>query len=436
MSLNSVLCIVIASFIIRCDHQNVAAFNFNFVNKRSLTYLYQSDNVDIFSGSSATSTSNESSTMPTKLTAQAEKYKNEAEKLRKEAAQMEVLLREEARAKGLPEEMINKLVPLTSNRSPTTKTETTTTTVAVVEKPKSANSVRSKLGYLVVGDAVRMTSELDRFASKGLLKNWNSFDLAKPNYQVNDSQMKAKTNIDAVKLKLDDVGYDYKKVFFGGLVFATIFALSSSTVGGQLGFYLGYLSALLPILLVGVGSIAPALVGDIISQISYLTNEEAKKKYIVANAGKFLVGYVIGLPVANFNSGGPSNTADFFQIRPESSKSDQQVKQMFSTNKFKQNDIARSSILCLAGSVAQCIEFGESSGNNPNDVNILYELIGAIDPPLSPDNVQNHIRWSTVQAYTILKNNKEAFNRLIVAFENKQTIEECIAVIEGVPESV
>jgi hypothetical protein len=45
-------------------------------------------------------------------------------------------------------------------------------------------------------------------------------------------------------LRFDDVGYDYKQVFFGGLLFAAVFGLSSSFVGGQLGFLLGYASAL------------------------------------------------------------------------------------------------------------------------------------------------------------------------------------------------
>ena len=33
----------------------------------------------------------------------------------------------------------------------------------------------------------------------------------------------------------------------------------------------------------------------------YLVNSEAKQKYVKMNAGKFLVGYILGLPVARFN---------------------------------------------------------------------------------------------------------------------------------------
>jgi hypothetical protein len=48
----------------------------------------------------------------------ADRLLTEAQRLRKEAAELEVALREEARAKGLPEEIINKLVPITAAKKP------------------------------------------------------------------------------------------------------------------------------------------------------------------------------------------------------------------------------------------------------------------------------------------------------------------------------
>mmetsp|Transcript_29652 Transcript_29652/g.49606 ORF Transcript_29652/g.49606 Transcript_29652/m.49606 type:complete len:158 (-) Transcript_29652:1014-1487(-) len=102
------------------------------LNSRSQTVLYESNsNTDMFS--SAPKESGDSSVAQTavldppsesgkkdeKTNRTTAKYSNlmdEAARLRKEAAEMEVSLREEARAKGLPEEMINKLVPLTSNQ--------------------------------------------------------------------------------------------------------------------------------------------------------------------------------------------------------------------------------------------------------------------------------------------------------------------------------
>jgi hypothetical protein len=72
--------------------------------------------------------------------------KEEAAKLRQEALEIEIALREEARAKGVPEEMINKLIPITTQRpSPASKTYSKT---KEKNAELTANTIRSKLGYL------------------------------------------------------------------------------------------------------------------------------------------------------------------------------------------------------------------------------------------------------------------------------------------------
>lgn len=312
------------------------------------TILRASSNSDMFGGPSTPKVPEVAPKIsPLSAEATTDSYKTQAAKLRQEAAEMEVALREEARAKGLPEEMINKLVPL---RSPTQSS------TAVLEAPAevklqtlTASEIRAKLGYLNSGDAVRFTSELDRIRAKGILRLWNSKDLSKldaSDFVVSNAQLKNKGKIEAVKLKLDDVGFKYQNVLVGAIVIGTVCGLSSSAIGGQLGFLLGYASALFPILLVGIGSIAPALIGDILNRISYLTNSEAKDRYITQNAAKFLVGYSVGLPVSRFGSDGFSNVPEFFQIRPNTEDKATKSRAMFSKG-FSQKDIARCAITCL-----------------------------------------------------------------------------------------
>ena len=75
-----------------------------------------SSNSDMFGGSSNSNSNSNSNVFGGSSTKSADRFKDEAAKLRQEAAEMEVALREEARAKGVPEEMINKLIPI---RAPT-----------------------------------------------------------------------------------------------------------------------------------------------------------------------------------------------------------------------------------------------------------------------------------------------------------------------------
>jgi hypothetical protein len=361
----------------------------------------------------------------------ADRFKDEAAKLRQEAAELEISLREEARAKGVPEEMINKLIPIRSQTAQKLqKTAKMLPNLKEQVTALTAKEVRSKLGYLNTGDAIRMTSELERIKEKNVISKWNSKDLENTRFDVSNYRLKSKTNIDPINLKLDDVGFAYQKVLVVAVVIGTVCGLSANAVGGELGFLLGYASALFPVLLVGVGSIAPGLIGEVLYRFKLLTNEESRKRHVRINAGKFLAGYVCGLPVASFNQGGISNTAEFFQLKPTGT-SEVEDKQIFTKSKFSQIDIARSSIVCIAGSVAECIDFGVAGGTNPGDVNLLNELMNSVEPTITPEQVQNHIRWSALTAWEILDQYKEEYQKLVVAFEKGLPMEECIAVIEG-----
>lgn len=422
------------------------AYGFNMINQlrlNKMTPLAMSDSVDAFGGGPTPSTTTEETPVVVKepvVSTRTQKMEDQAAKLRREAAEMELALREEARAKGLPQEMIDKLVPMRGQikKKVVNADGTVTDGSSVVEEEKpvvqtlTSSDVRKKLGYLNTGDPVRFTSELDRLKSKQVILKWNSNDLSQvKNFDVNNYQMKSKTSIEPVDLRLDDVGFEYQKVFIIALGLATVLGLGSTVVGGQLGFILGYASALFPVTLVGIGSIAPALIGDILLRIKFIFDEESRERNIRKNAAKFLVGYTVGLPVATYKTASPSNEAEFFQLRP-TGKSEAEDRKMFSQTNRKQSDIARASAMSVAGSVAECMKFKEASGTSAGDVNTLYELMNAVEPTLAPEKVQNHIRWSVVESYKILDENKEKYELLVDAFREQQGLEECIAIIEGV----
>ncbi len=359
--------------------------------------------------------------------------------LRKEAEELEISLREEARAKGLPEEMINKLIPIRGK----TTTPTTTATLqdkSVVQAPQpqvtfkevKVDELKAKIGYLNVGDAVSFASSLNRLKASGYLRLWDSVDLSSEKYSASVADLKFKANIEPANLKLDDVGYNYQNVLISAVIIGTVSALLSSAVGGQLGFLLGYISVLFPIIVVGVGSFAPALIGEVLLQIRLKLNEEAKQRYARMNAGKFLVGYIVGLPVQNFYSGDAGNLPEFFQLKPAAASSEESgPKRMFSKSSYAQSDVAPCTVASIAGSVAECMELGSASGSNSVDVNLMYELLTSVNPSLPAEKLQAHIRWAAVQAYDILKKNRTVYRRLVTAFLEKRSLEDCIAIIEG-----
>jgi hypothetical protein len=345
-------------------------------------------------------------------------------------------LREEARAKGLPEEVINKLIPVQS-RTVSAKTTTQTGSnvqAVVIEKPLELlpeDQLLKKIGYLITDDPIRFVTELQRIKMRGHLSIWDSFTPS-TDYNVNAYQLKANSDIDPVTLKLDEVGYDYKKVIIYSMGLGTVLGLSSSQIGGQTGFLLGYASALIPIFVVGVGSIAPALIGDVLLLLKSTFDQEFRERLITLNAAKFLVGYSLGLPIRRFDTGSVINSVDFFPVRP-SGETGAAAKLYFTKKTYTQNDVCRGSIASIAGSVAECIKYGEASGNAAADVNSLQQLVLAIEPALTPDNVQSHIRWSALNAHKILTSKADSLNKLITAFTEKKSLEECVAILEAAP---
>ena len=66
------------------------------------------------------------------------------------------------------------------------------------------------------------------------------------------------------------------------------------------------------------------------------------------NAAKFLNGYLLGLPIAKFSNNQFTNIVEFYQLQP-TNESEDSNKKFFSQTRYSQQQIARSSIVCLSG---------------------------------------------------------------------------------------
>lgn len=198
---------------------------------RGQTQLFSDKNSDMFGGSTpspavADDGRNSEETATSGSYFSNKNMKDQAATLRREAAELEIAMREEAREKGLPQEVIDKLIPMRSQTAAKPKTvegsvlEASKTTVVSI---LPASEIREKLGYLNTGDAIRFTSELERLKSRGTIRLYGSKDVSKSTFAANAMQLTSKTGIEPVSLRLDAVGFEYQKVFVFALGFATVF---------------------------------------------------------------------------------------------------------------------------------------------------------------------------------------------------------------------
>lgn len=342
--------------------------------------------------------------------------KKAAQVLREEATRLEDKLRAEG---GMPEPLVPPPAMVIEKPAIEIVREKRSETI-----PK--NEIRQSLGYLSIGDAPRFSRELNEVPLPLL---WNTWDFS-TRYSISNTEFVSKTKIQPVSLSLDDVGFDYQGVFLKTLAVASVLGISSSFIPadyGPVGFLLGYGSALLPIGVVGIGSIAPELIGDILKKVKYARDPIAKDKSVYNQAAKLLVGYVAGLPISSYRDG----NVEFFQVQPKSA-SEKENNNESSSGGISQGDISRISAACLAGAVAECMEHEKAEEGNSQDIALLYECMAAVNkPPLNPSQRQDHIRYAAIEAFKILSEYPKELEKLKIAIENNESLEECISAIEG-----
>ena len=164
--------------LVSCWEKMVVAFvGPRHVIRSSIKQFYMVGNAAVFSGGREEEYDSQNQ-IPTKITTQ-QKYVTKAQRLRQEANEMEMALQVEALANTL----VSTLIPIVSEISTATtlkQQQHTPTTTAVYRGTLPVADLRSKMTYLSIGDAARISYELDRLKSKGRL----SSDLQQPVFMI------------------------------------------------------------------------------------------------------------------------------------------------------------------------------------------------------------------------------------------------------------
>ena len=124
-------------------------------------------NAAIFSGNNREEENDSQTQVPTKIKYQ-QKYVTMAQRLREEATEMEIALREDS----LVSSPVSTSIPLALEISTATTLEQQYTTTTAAGGALPVADLRSKMSYLSIGDAVRVSYELDRLKSKGRISTY------------------------------------------------------------------------------------------------------------------------------------------------------------------------------------------------------------------------------------------------------------------------
>ena len=283
------------------------------------------------------------------------------------------------------------------------------------------------------GNAVEQSEKMKSMLDEGALALWNSAEREQMlrTFPVSQDFLSSRTG---GKVNGDSLGItgDGGEVNMDDFKYATLGVTLACSVLGvaalaflpeNIGATVCYLVAVIPVLFLGIGSSAPALIANVIANVKGTAdNEEQRFDRICRHeAGHFMCGYLCGLPVKAYSvldSGVPC--VEFHPSQEGAALG----------RELKSTEIAALSVVAMSGSVAEILSFGNAKGGE-NDLLELDALFRRSEEFVGAQKQQDLTRWGALVAYQLLTNRMEKYQEVVEAFKEKRSIADCVAVIEG-----
>jgi hypothetical protein len=304
--------------------------------------------------------------------------------------------------------------------------------IAVKESlsPEQVSALTSSISFS--GDAVSQTTRLDELVASGDFSLWKS--AAKENnlrvfpvsLQFLESRTSGKVNGDAlglsgeVEVSLDDFKYATLGITLGCSVLGVA---ALAFLPENIGATFCYFFALIPILFLGLGSTAPALIANIIAKTKGTADDQEQRFERICRheAGHFMAGYLCGLPVKGYSLLEEGVPCVEFHASPQGDATGRG---------FSPEEIAVLSVVAMSGSVAEILKFDNAKGGE-NDLIELQGLFRKSQEFVGAQKQQDLTRWGALTAYQLLNNNLSKYDMLVDAFKSKKSVSECIALLES-----
>jgi hypothetical protein len=316
-------------------------------------------------------------------------------------------------------------------------------TVASTQKPSSLNApgttdvdpqvLAAALKEIdFTGSATEQVMALNRFREDGILSLYNSATVAAGSGDLRSFPVSLQMLENRSGLTSEKLGIGAEEVSLDDFKYATLWVTGGCSVVGvaslaflpeNVGATVCYLVALLPILFLAVGSTAPAAIANVIASLKGGDTSGVSKKSRVCRheAAHFLVGYLCGLPIAEY--------ATTEEDIPRVEFHDTAEGPVTAQRELSEEEVNALAVVALAGSVAEAMEFGSAKGTN-SDLIALGTVFQRSKNFLGAAKQQDLTRWGALTAYRLLTANKSQLDKLVQAFEMKRSVAECIRMIE------
>lgn len=322
-------------------------------------------------------------------------------------------------------------------------------TAATKSQPKASREEiveASKSLTFKPDNAVFQASALDKLVEDGKFSMWKSAKTGTANtnsptplrpFPVSLSFLESRTNgkitgeslgTAQIEISMDD----FKDATIIVVVGSSVLAIASlALLPENIGATFCYLFAIIPVIFIGIGSSAPGIIAGGIGLTKGSRDDAGTKidRICRHEAAHFLCGYVCGLPVIDY-----SVSDDGFpcvEFYPTNENNSDNANDNIATREFSPEEIATLSVVSMSGSVGEVLTYDTAKGGENDLLALNNQYFRRSQEFLGAQKQQDLTRWGALSAYNILQGNYKVYEKLIDAFKNKKSVNECIQIIES-----
>jgi len=332
-----------------------------------------------------------------------------------------------------------------------TKDANGATAAAAPKKPsKSPEELASAISAIDFnsGSASGQVSVLDALREEGSLELYKSATVENAkalgagatdlrNYPVSLSMLETRSGLTAEKL-----GIGEEEVSLDDFKYGTLWVTGGCTVGGvaalaflpeNIGATVCYFLVLIPILWLAVGSTVPALIANLLLVVRGNDDDgevDKTERICRHEAAHFMTGYLCGLPVANYATAADSDIprVEFHYSADE----DANIPTVATApqRELTMEEVNALTVVAMSGAVAESVAYGKAKGGASADLIELQNIFRRSKQFLGAEKQQEMTRWGALTSYRLLNTHKTKLDALAVAFSQKKSIAECVAILE------
>ena len=193
---------------------------------------------------------------------------------------------------------------------------------------------------------------------------------------------------------------------------------------GDWGAFGSYLIGGISLAVLAVGSTAPGLLAVAIDRFARV--DPAYRNRIARHeAAHFLVGYMLGTPVAGYSLGLGTAHVDFLEAKLE--------RKVYGQIAIKESTMLPLACISMAGVAAEAMAFGSDVRGQEADLRDLQRVLNKCEPKLGDQQQQAVTRWAVYQSASMLRRHENSFLALVDAMERGASVAECLRAIEDAP---